>query len=111
MENPNIKVQIKHSESKTAWNIIGTKLGGKYKIARVPYIEIANSKSCTEIQKAEALKHAEFISFCFNHSDIILANTSEKTDQNVKLVCECGKKLDLFEKHIGICIECKKPIK
>lgn len=50
MENLNIKTLIKHSESKNAWNIIGTKLGGKYKIARVPYIKIANSKLLTEIE-------------------------------------------------------------
>lgn len=80
MENLNIKTLIKHSESKNAWNIIGTKLGGKYKIARVPYIKIANSKLLTEIEKTKALKHAEFISFCFNNSDKILANLSEKTE-------------------------------
>ena len=69
MENPNIKVKIKHSESKTAWNIIGLKAGAKYKIARVPYyksegedMEIYNTR-----QKVEALKHAEFIAFCFNN--------------------------------------------
>lgn len=30
--------KVKHSESKTAWNVIGTQLGGKYKIAQCPYI-------------------------------------------------------------------------
>lgn len=38
MKNPNIKTEVKHSVNNSAWNVVGTKLGGKYKIARVPYI-------------------------------------------------------------------------
>ena len=34
------KWRLKHSESKNAWNIIGTELGGKYKLARVPYLKV-----------------------------------------------------------------------
>lgn len=34
---------IKHSESNDAWNVIGTKLGAKYKIARFPYIKYEDS--------------------------------------------------------------------
>lgn len=30
--------EVKHSESKPAYNVIGTVLGSKYKIARCPYI-------------------------------------------------------------------------
>jgi hypothetical protein len=30
--------KIRHSESKDAFNIIGTVLGGNYKIARIPYL-------------------------------------------------------------------------
>lgn len=68
-----MEVKIKHSESKTAWNIIGTIPGGKYKIARIPYhqddkkgMEMYNTK-----QKVEALEHAEFIMFCFNNENKI----------------------------------------
>ena len=73
MENPKITTKIKHSESKSAWNVIGTKLGGKYKIARVPYIKVEDSTFITECNSLEAKKHAEWISFCFNNSDRILA--------------------------------------
>ena len=59
-----IKTEVVHSKTKNAWNIIGTKVGGKYKIARVPYF----AQAC----KIEAFRHAEFISFCFNNSDSIL---------------------------------------
>lgn len=31
--------KVKHSESKDAWNIIGTNLGGRYKVARLPYLK------------------------------------------------------------------------
>tara|TARA_R110000764_G_scaffold151613_1_gene239095 strand:+ start:524 stop:760 length:237 start_codon:yes stop_codon:yes gene_type:complete len=72
MENPKITVNIKHSESKNAWNIIGTKAGAKYKIARVPYLKIDDSEILNTRSKAEALKHAEWIRFCFNNSDNIL---------------------------------------
>ena len=27
------------------------------------------------------------------------------------VVCDCGRKLDLFDRHIGVCIECKEKIK
>lgn len=73
MENPNIKTKIKHSEKKSAWNVIGTKLGGKYKIARVPYVKVEDSTFITECNSLEAKKHAEWISFCFNNSGNILA--------------------------------------
>lgn len=74
MEDPNLEVKIKHSDSKNAWNIVGTKLGTKYKIARVPYLIIEGDEIMTEIQKSEALRHAKFICFCFNNSSQILAN-------------------------------------
>ena len=73
MENPKITTKIKHSESKSAWNVIGTKLGGKYKIARVPYVKVEDSTFITECNSLEAKKHAEWISFCFNNADRILA--------------------------------------
>ena len=74
MENPNIKTEVKYSESKAAWNVVGTKLGCKYKIARVPYVIVDGNSVLTEMEKAEALKHAEFISYCFNNSAKILQN-------------------------------------
>ena len=75
MEDPKIEVKIKHSESKDAWNIIGAVPGGKYKIARVPYYQTKDkdSEPFNTRQKAEALKHAEFIRFCLNNSAQILA--------------------------------------
>lgn len=73
MENPNIKTQIKHSQSKNAWNVISTELGKKYKIARLPYLVIEGDEITTEIQRSEALRQAKYISFCFNNSDSIMA--------------------------------------
>ena len=68
MENPlrnGITTIIKHSESKTAWNVIGTTLGERYKYATIPYCkginEIINTK-----EKAESLKIAMFISYSLN---------------------------------------------
>ena len=61
-----IRTEVKHSLSKTAWNVIGTQLGGKYKIARVPYLVVAGNEIITTRNKNEAMEHALFISRCFN---------------------------------------------
>jgi ribosome-binding factor A len=66
--------KVKHSESKNAWNVIGVKLGGKYKIARVPYTEIKDDQLSTMREIEKARKDAEFISFCFNNKQKILDN-------------------------------------
>lgn len=72
MENPKIKTKVVHSQSKSAWNIIGKQLGGKYKIARIPYLVVDDSEILTTKNKHEALVHAQFISQCFNNSDRIV---------------------------------------
>jgi hypothetical protein len=43
--------KVKHSLSKSAWNVIGTNIGGKYKIARVPYLVIPHSEILSEREK------------------------------------------------------------
>lgn len=77
MKNPNIKTKVVHSQTKSAWNVIGTIFGSKYKIARIPYLT-ANDDVTTERERKEAFEHAQFISFCFNHSDDILKNYEEQ---------------------------------
>jgi len=73
MKDPKIQTRVKHSESKSAWNVVGNTLGGKYKIARVPYFKSETNDDVTETFKNEAKHHAELISFCFNNSDWILS--------------------------------------
>lgn len=68
MENPKINTKVVHSKTKAAWNIIGIKLGGKYKIARFPYL-LTECEKLNDINKREAFNHAEFTSFCFNNSE------------------------------------------
>ena len=62
----NIETKVVHSASKNAWNIIGTRWGGKYKIARIPYIYLEQNAPFYERKKQEALEHAQFISDAFN---------------------------------------------
>ena len=51
--------EVKHSESKNAWNIVGTQLGGRYKLARCPYIvEPRMTDKWNESEKAEQLANA-----------------------------------------------------
>jgi len=71
-----VKTKVVHSKSKTAWNVVGTQLGKKFKIAIVHYI-VSGNVIVDALEKNEALKHAEFISWCFNNADKILsANTA-----------------------------------
>ena len=72
MKNPlNQKVEIKHSESKTSWNIIGTSAGSRYKIARIPYIQtsVGDYKEMYNTrEKAETLEIAQYIVNLLNKS-------------------------------------------
>lgn len=71
MEVPKIKTEVVHSQSKSAWNVVGTQLGGKYKIARVPYVLSAHEE-LNERARLEAFHHAEYISFCFNNAEKLI---------------------------------------
>ena len=68
--NDNIKTKVVHSKSKPAFNVVNESLGGKYKIARVPYV-LSDDDNVTAQQRKEALAYAEFISYCLNHSNEI----------------------------------------
>lgn len=71
MTIPNIKVKIVHSQTKSAWNIVGETLAGKYKIARVPYIPVCLDGT-NDRERKEAYEHAEFIAYCFNNASAIV---------------------------------------
>ena len=73
MKDPNIKTRVVHSQSKSAYNVVGTNPGAKFKIARVPYFELkTDDPFVNDFNKDEAFLHAEFISFCFNNSKEII---------------------------------------
>jgi hypothetical protein len=72
MKNPNLKTKVVHSKTKPAYNVVGTSLGSKYKIARIPYlIDGGLSMEWNNKEMDEAKEHAEFISYCFNNSGSI----------------------------------------
>jgi len=56
-----MKTRVVHSQSKLAWNVVGTELGLKYKIARVPYEQSEDEILNTRF-KNEALEIAMHIS-------------------------------------------------
>ena len=58
--------KVIHSESKTAWNVVNTRVGGTYKLARVPYT-ICNTGSIDERERKRALNIARYISECLNN--------------------------------------------
>jgi len=63
-----LKTKVVHSESKSAWNIVGTALGSTYKIARIPYFIDERIPKISEHNKQMAKNHATFISFCINNA-------------------------------------------
>ena len=78
MENTECKVV--HSESKSAWNVVGTVAGGKYKLARVLYnvdsrmsdeLNMRERKEALEIAKftAQSLKRARDIEYIFSQKE------------------------------------------
>ena len=69
-----IRTVVKHSKTNDAWNVVGIDLGRKYKIARVPYVTHPNDEAISTMNKFEALEHAQFISYCFNHYKEIKSN-------------------------------------
>ena len=56
-----MKTKVVHSQSKNAWNVVNTELGGKYKIARIPYSQTDNDILDTR-RKHEAMEIAMHIS-------------------------------------------------
>jgi len=56
-----METKVVHSQSKNAWNVVNTELGGKYKIARIPYSQTDDDVLNT-IWKYEALEIAVHIS-------------------------------------------------
>ena len=73
MKNPRIRTKVVHSQSKPAWNVIGTIPGMKYKIARFPYV-LGTDEVLNHMEKQMAFEHAYFVSYCFNNSDSIINN-------------------------------------
>lgn len=77
MKNPKLKVKLKHSQTKSAWNIIGTIPGDKYKIARIPY-SVYDNEIISNNNREEAYNIAEYIETCLNQSDFIEKCLSNK---------------------------------
>lgn len=63
--------EVKHSHSKTAYNIVGTVLGGKYKIARCPY---ETERVCIDSlnEKQEAKANAQLIATAPEMLEVLL---------------------------------------
>jgi len=56
------KWNVRHSDSKTAFNIVGSVLGGNYKIARCSYlVDWSLSTEWNEKEKSEAEANAKLI--------------------------------------------------
>lgn len=77
MNDQKINAVVVHSQSKQAWNVVNKELGGKYKLARIPYF--------FEYEKDIAQDHAEFICWCFNNAaDLHVNNTYQHFKNTTK---------------------------
>ena len=61
---------VKHSETKSAWNIVGTEIGGKYKIARIPYIADDRFPEICSSNRKAAFDTAMYLTDCLNKRGI-----------------------------------------
>lgn len=84
MENPKIKTKVVHSHSKAAWNVVDINVGQKYKIARVPYTTL-DDQELSDRNMREALRHAEFISFCFNNAEGLIPAAKTSSGAGVQI--------------------------
>jgi len=75
-----MKKTIKHSETKSAWNIIGTAGGEKYKLASVPYTVGTDNDVLDSRYRKEALDLAKSIS---KHLNCTGFEKSEKTNDTI----------------------------
>lgn len=66
-----MKTKVIHSQTKIAWNVVNTKLGAKYKLARVPYVNNTGDLISDERERNEAFQIAKFISDCLNMAEEI----------------------------------------
>ena len=80
-----MKTIVRHSKTKSAWNVINTKLGGKYKIAIVPYIQCEDTEILTR-ERLEAFNHAELISKYFNQPEPKITRFEFITDKGREVV-------------------------
>tara|TARA_R110002051_G_scaffold308116_1_gene379526 strand:+ start:19160 stop:19351 length:192 start_codon:yes stop_codon:yes gene_type:complete len=60
------RYKVVHSQSKNAWNIVGTIAGGKYKIARCPYDQIDGSEEYNTREKYNCLINANVMCAALN---------------------------------------------
>ena len=104
----NIKTKVVHSKSKDAWNVIGTELGKKHKIAVVPYMVSETLQIVNERNKKEALQHAQFISDCFNKKQIKVIKRSDIIDEEAlnfgnelsSSICKALEQIKNFNKEV-----------
>lgn len=83
--------KLKHSESNKAWNIVGTILGGRYKIARLSYLIDQSYSSEYFEQKANALlisKAPEILNQLYNLAMLSIQSDRYREDTEFKIVVD-----------------------
>lgn len=65
------RYQVKHSETKAAWNIVGTEIGGKYKIAMIPYVTDSRFPEESTVNRKEAFDTAMYLTACLNKKEAL----------------------------------------
>lgn len=63
MELKDLNWEFEHSKKNDHFNVIGKNIGGKYKIAVVPYLSLPDLPLATEVNKKEAEQHVKLMAF------------------------------------------------
>ena len=108
-----MNVKVIHSESKPAWNIVNTILGGKYKLVNVPYVRTGVDPEVASANKEEARKLANYLANCINkiggnntNSPLVVGtldqDTASKIDKMFKDIASSQDPIPDPKPHIGI---------
>jgi len=90
------KWEVKHSESKPAFNVVGTQLGGKYKIARCPYMQDKTfSKEYNNKEIDEAQANAKLIASAPEMLEMLIEFSTDSDGYDLDYLVDKAKELIL----------------
>lgn len=85
---------VKHSETKDSYNVVGTEIGERYKIARCPYIKLSYTDKDELEAKSNALlisKAPELLDFIKTYYKFLRIEDQEKAIKLIKQATQLEK--------------------
>lgn len=88
---------IKHSISKPAWNVVGKELGGRYKIARLPYL-VTNDPEIDIKENQEQYTNAKLIASAPELLEMVILLVDRLTENGMGQFSAVKRAKELIEK-------------